>query len=79
MDIALVLDRLTPGAAYFGSLTDNTKEAFDKIRWHDPRTKPTWKEMKAKWPDVEAEPEPKSEIELLKERIKTLEDFILKE
>lgn len=74
MDIALVLDRLTPGANWQGSVTDNTKEAFDKIRWNDPRTKPTWKEVEAKRPEIESEPEPKSEIELLKERVKALED-----
>ena len=79
MDIALVLDRLIPGGDWQGSVTDNTKEAFDNVRWNDERPKPSWEEMEAKWPEIEAEPEPKSEIEILKERIKVLEDHRIKQ
>ena len=74
MDIAATLDRLTPGTDWQGSVTDNTKEAFDNIRWNDERMKPTWKEVQAKWLEIELEPEPKSEIELLKERVEILEN-----
>ena len=42
MDIALALDALVPGAAYRGSLTDNTREAFDALDWDDQRAKPDW-------------------------------------
>ena len=42
MDIALALDRLVPGAKYAGSLTDNTKDAFDALSWSDERSKPDW-------------------------------------
>lgn len=53
MDIALTIHELVPGAAYFGSVTANTKEAFDGIRWMDERPKPTWAEMEAKWLELE--------------------------
>lgn len=49
MDIALVLDRLVPGADYQGSVTANTEEAFNAMRWNDPRPKPTWTEMLIEW------------------------------
>ncbi|MEO1200050.1 MAG: hypothetical protein AAFX39_12590 [Pseudomonadota bacterium] len=42
MDIALALDTLLPGAAYSGSLTENTREAFDALGWEDQRAKPDW-------------------------------------
>jgi len=45
MDVALTLDRLVPGAKYRGSLTANTQEAYEKIRWEDKRVKPTWEEL----------------------------------
>lgn len=46
-DVALVLDRLCPGAAYEGSLTAGTREAFEAIRWSDQRPKPKWEEVEA--------------------------------
>lgn len=49
MDIALVLDRLLPAAAYAGSLTANTQEAFDWLTWSDGRAKPTWQQVLDEW------------------------------
>lgn len=49
MDVALTIHELVPGAKYFGSVTDNSKEAFDNIKWRDKRTKPSWTEMETKW------------------------------
>ncbi len=42
MDIAYTLHTLIPSAKYFGSLTENTREAYDKLEWHDERPKPSW-------------------------------------
>lgn len=47
MQIAIILDHLVPKAQYFGSLTENTKEAYGKITWKDSRKKPTWPELEA--------------------------------
>jgi hypothetical protein len=47
MDVAAALDRLVPGAVYFGSLTDNTPEAYAAIRWEDEREKPSWEALAA--------------------------------
>ena len=59
MDIAIVLDRLIPGGDWQGSITENTEEVYNKIRWNDDRTKPTWEEMVAAWiiikEDIKAE------------------------
>lgn len=46
-DVALALDVLVPGAAYGGSLTANTKAAYDSIRWEDDRPKPSWTDVQA--------------------------------
>jgi hypothetical protein len=47
MDLALALDRLVPGAAYGGSLTANSRDAYDALRWEDAREKPAWQEILA--------------------------------
>ncbi|WP_027369148.1 DUF4376 domain-containing protein [Desulfocurvibacter africanus] len=49
MDIALALGSLVPGARFGGSLTANTREAYDALRWEDGRSKPTWSELEAAW------------------------------
>lgn len=54
MDIAITLDRLIPGAKYGGSVTANTQESYDEIRWEDERTKPTWVELEAAWIELQA-------------------------
>jgi len=41
-EIAIGLDALVPGAKYRGSLTENTRAAFDALVWEDQRAKPTW-------------------------------------
>lgn len=47
VDVAAALDVLVPGAAYGGSLTANTKAAFDALRWEDERPKPSWADVEA--------------------------------
>lgn len=47
MNVALALDALVPGAAYRGSLTANTRTAFDALVWEDDRTKPSWAQVEA--------------------------------
>lgn len=45
MDIAMALDALCPGAKYSGSVTANSRSAFDEIEWRDERSKPAWEEL----------------------------------
>ena len=42
MDLALALDYLVPAAEYRGSLTLNTRAAYEKIVWEDKRKQPTY-------------------------------------
>jgi adenosyl cobinamide kinase/adenosyl cobinamide phosphate guanylyltransferase len=65
MDVALTIHELVPRAKYFGSVTANSKEAFDKIRWHDERKKPTWSELEAKWVELEPTLKQKEDEEVL--------------
>lgn len=54
-DIALAVDQLLPAAEYRGSTTANTPEAWDAVVWLDERRdKPTWAELAAAAPDMEA-------------------------
>ncbi len=59
MDVALALDELVPAACRGGSLTDNTREQYDALRWEDDRPKPTWEQLVAAWearqPEIERE------------------------
>jgi hypothetical protein len=55
MDIALVIDRLVPGAAYTGSATAGTEAAYNSINWTDEETKPLWSAVVAEWAVYEAE------------------------
>jgi hypothetical protein len=45
IDVALGIEALLPAPQYFGSVTANTKEAFDNLNWQDERAKPTWKQV----------------------------------
>ena len=54
MDVAITLDALVPSPKFGGSLTANTREAYERIRWEDARPKPAWAEIVAKWPEVQA-------------------------
>jgi hypothetical protein len=45
MDIAHRLSNIVNNPVYSGSLTANTKEAFDTIVWLDSRPKPTWNQI----------------------------------
>lgn len=74
MDVAVALDRLVPGAAYGGSLTDNTREAFDALRWEDDRAKPSWSDVEAAWVEIQAEPEAASADDVLADRIQAVYD-----
>lgn len=47
MDVALILDRLLPGALYRGSLTDNSEHAYGQLEWLDQRPKPGWPQIAA--------------------------------
>lgn len=49
MDVALALESLVPAACRGGSLTDNTREQYDALRWEDKRAKPTWEELEEAW------------------------------
>ena len=57
MDIALILDSLVPGGQWQGSVTANTEEAYNNIRWNDERDKPTWEEIQAEWVNLNEESE----------------------
>jgi hypothetical protein len=49
MDVSLVIELLVPGAAYRGSLTANTAEAYDALAWLDERPQPMWEALEAAW------------------------------
>ena len=51
MDIALAIEGLLPAAQFGGSLTANTKAAYDALRWEDERPKPSWAQLTAWWTD----------------------------
>lgn len=55
MDVLLTLAALLPSPEFGGSLTANTREAYQRIRWEDERPKPAWTDLLARWPEVEAE------------------------
>lgn len=44
-DIAAALERLVPGPKYFGSLTANTRQAYNLVIWKDKRRKPAFEEL----------------------------------
>lgn len=78
MDIALCLERLVPQAEYSGSVTDNTKETYDKLRWDDKRKKPSWGELVQMYPVVKKENESEENIEttetLIERKIREMVD-----
>lgn len=47
IDIALTL--FENNYLYGGSVTDNTEESYNLIRWEDARKKPTWEELNLEW------------------------------
>jgi hypothetical protein len=71
MDVALALGRLIPSAEYFGSLTENSLNAYDNISWMDSRIKPSWAEIIIKWESIKDEPAPLT----LEERLAALEQL----
>jgi hypothetical protein len=44
-NIASALENLVPNPDYFGSLTDNTQDAYNAITWNDTRVKPSWDDV----------------------------------
>ena len=79
MDIALCLDILVPGGNWQGSVTANTRKAYEAVRWNDARPKPSWADIEAQWAIEAAKPPPapprnmEQEIDDLKTRITALE------
>ena len=63
IDISFTLNKLIPMAEYGGSLTPNTEESYNLLRWEDSRSKPNWKEIENTWKILE--------IEILKQNCKT--------
>lgn len=49
MDVALAIEYLVPTALYYGSLTDNTEDAYNALTWNDERQKPTWLGLQGAW------------------------------
>lgn len=45
MDLARAIESLVPAARYGGSVTANTQDAYDELRWDDEREKPTWQAL----------------------------------
>jgi len=73
MDIALSLEKLVPAANYFGSLTSNKKEDYDKLIWNDLRVKPTFSEIIQAWSEIEPEMNTKEDREkLIQDKIRKL-------
>lgn len=65
MDISLSVEKILPSAAYFGSVTANTPEAWEAVRWQDERMpKPSWGELQVAWVDLSRA----SAIEAVKEK-----------
>jgi hypothetical protein len=50
MDIALVLRKIRPNSRW--TMVENS---YQKLRWLDASEKPTLKEIKAAWPEIEQE------------------------
>lgn len=62
------------GAQYNGSTTSNTEEQYNLIKWEDVRLpKPSWQEILDAWEIRKDIPEPKTEMELLEEKLNDLE------
>lgn len=58
MDIFMVLTYITtrndePNYQFGGSVTANTREAWEAVVWEDPREKPGWEDLVAAWPDAD--------------------------
>lgn len=74
VDIALMIEKVAgEGAEYGGSVTANTREAFEAIRWEDQREKPTWKQLEDAWTAYVEPPEPLP----LEERLTALEAEVM--
>jgi hypothetical protein len=77
MDIALAIEHMLYGAKYSGSVTANTQEQYDELDWQDERIqKPKWEDLLNAWNEIKDVQPPKSEMELLQDKIIELENRI---
>ena len=91
IDVAMCLEHLVPGAQRGGVVTESyikrafggdAQAAYRAVRWEDARPQPTWSEIEAVWPEVEAKMttdasrksrDPLAEIDTLKQRLDTMQ------
>lgn len=74
MDIALMIHRLRPEADWQGSVTENTRESFEAIRWVDRRGKPSWTDLESEWTAYQAEEATKEPELTTEERMDAMEN-----
>ena len=84
VDVALAIEYIieqslgVSGAQYGGSTTENTEEQYNKLRWNDVRlTKQSWQEILDAWNIRKDIPEPKTEMELMQEKIDDLDSRLI--
>ena len=78
MDTALAIEALVGIGIKYGGCTEfNTEEEFNKLRWNDERPRPKWVDLVDKWNEIKDIPEPKSEMELLREEMEVLKNRIM--
>lgn len=79
MDIALAVERLVPGAEYFGSVESNDNAAWKSVDWRDSRGKPSWGDLVSAYSDIQKEQTNTgiTKVGNLKERIENLENAVL--
>lgn len=53
IDIAMAIEHIYYAAQYYGSLTANTKEAYDNLNWLDERPKPSWQDILGAWAEMQ--------------------------
>ena len=73
MNVVIALDILVPEAIYGGSVTANTEQQYNKLRWEDDRPQPAWAELVAAWENY-TPPEPPPSLE---ERLQAAEEALL--
>lgn len=77
MDIALILYALVPGARYGGSLTDNTRKAYEAIRWEDERPQPSYAAIKDAATRLMPQRAIQAELDMLDQSISRLEEDLV--
>ncbi|MDD4924287.1 MAG: hypothetical protein PHF74_05580 [Dehalococcoidales bacterium] len=80
IDIALAIEKVKPGAVYYGSVTVNTKEAYEKIRWQDSEPKPSWEELKQAYVIAKQEQDAKEAMAQYKSKVdKRIREIAMRE